>query len=128
MNTNELNISISYISNFKPLFLFKHLKQFNLFSIEKKRIHCKNFFFFIFLLKYYNFNFFKKSSIFIKPIKKKKYTLLRAPYRHKLSRHQFEFSRFYIICNFKLYFLNNFIINNLQQIYKFLVFLKNYFI
>lgn len=60
-------------------------------------------------------NNFKKSSIFIKKHKKKILTILRAPYRHKLSRHQLILERFFVIqkLEYKLK-LNIMICNNTQ--------------
>jgi hypothetical protein len=122
-----LNISISYISNFKPTRIYKHIKTTNLLTLKQKKIYCKNFFFFLFLLKYFNKNNYN-NTFFLKPEKKKKYTILRAPYRHKLSRHQIEFCRFHIICNFKFILNNHLRIKNVAQIVEFLNFLKNYYI
>lgn len=51
------------------------------------------------LLKYKN-NFFYKSTVFVKPTKRKVYTILRSPYRHKLARHQLTLIRYNI--NFSL--------------------------
>ena len=80
---------------------------------NKKQIFCKNFFLFLLLLKYNQTkNGFYKSSIFIKPYTKKILTLLRSPYRHKLTRHQMVLNRYHIASSIRLKtnipFLKNF--------------------
>lgn len=98
-------VSLNYITNYNPLF-FKNYKKFNF--LNKNKIFCRNFFLFLFLLKYinnvYNFNNIK---LFIKPFKKKLNTILRAPYRYKLTRHQISLFRYNI--NIKIYFPFNLI-------------------
>lgn len=74
----------------------------NFFKKNKQQIFCRNLFLFLILIKYKNRNLFNKSSIFIKPYKKKIYTILRAPYRHKLSRHQIVLNRYNIVSSLRL--------------------------
>jgi hypothetical protein len=65
-------------------------KTFNL--NQKNKIICKNYIVFVLFLK----NFFKNKKItfFMKPVTKSNITLLRSPYRHKLTRHQITLNRF----------------------------------
>lgn len=97
-NKNKIYINSNMISNFKPAILNKFSK-YNYFIknqvFDKNQIYCKNFFIFLLLIKYKS-SFFQKSNIFIKKFKKKVYTVLRPPYRHKLSRHQFSINRYEI--------------------------------
>lgn len=110
-------ISINYISNFQ--FFGNFLKT------QKSKINCKNFilfiFFFNFLLKKYNW--FYKFIYFFKPKYSVNYTLLRAPYRYKLSRDQLTFSRYFLLISFvfknPFYLIRN--INN-KDIIKFISF------
>lgn len=61
----------------------------------------------MFLLKFYNKNFNKnnniKINIIIKPKKQKTFTLLRAPFRHKLAKNQigFFYYNFFLKLNLK---------------------------
>lgn len=51
-------------------------------------------------LKFFNsFN----GSVFIKPFKKKTFSILKAPHRFKRSRHLLKFSRYYIYLTINLY-------------------------
>lgn len=103
MDNNTIKVSMSYITNFKPSnFLdFKNMKIFK--NKNKNKLISRNFFLFLLLLKYTSFNSnFLTVSIFIKPFYKKFITILRAPYRHKLSRHQFILSRYYLVYSIKI--------------------------
>lgn len=131
MNNKNLKISISYITNFKPSnFLdFKNYKLFkNKYNYKYNlKIISRNFFLFLLLLKYtYNGGIFNV-KIFIKPFYKKILTVLRAPYRHKLSRHQFILSRYSVlyIINFNL---NKVYFNNFSEILYFLKNIKKFYI
>jgi hypothetical protein len=100
--SNKIIFSIIYITNFQPNIIadFNNIK---LFKIKKKnRIICRNFFLFLLLLKYFKKNNFFNISLFIKPFKKKLFTILRAPYRHKLTRHQLSLNRFKVTANVQL--------------------------
>ena len=93
---------MSYITNFKPA-NFINFKNFQIFKTKKtKKIISRNFFLFLLLLKYSNKNEVLNISIFVKPFFKKFITVLRAPYRHKLSRHQFILSRYSVLYNISL--------------------------
>lgn len=100
-NKNHIYVTNSLITNFKP-----KLKNFSNLNIvkSKNQIFCKNFFLFLLLLKYNQNNnkCFTKSTIFVKPFIRKVFTLLRAPYRHKLSRHQMILNRYSIISSIRL--------------------------
>ena len=120
MNNNHKNVffvNLTYTTNFKPS-LYKNFDKFK--YINKNKINCRNFFLFLFLLKYINnFNFCNNVTLFVKPFKKNFYTILIAPYRNKLSRHQIGFFRYFI--NFKLIFFVNFLIfKNFDQFFFFL--------
>lgn len=101
-----MKISLSYITNFKPA-NFSNFNNLNLFKNKnKKKIISRNFFLFLLLLKYANSSSIDhkilNTTVFVKPFYKKFITSLRAPYRHKLSRHQFILSRYHILCTIKI--------------------------
>ena len=101
---------------------FKNFNKFNL--VNKNKIYCRNFFLFLFLLKYLNKNeFCNKISLFIKPVKKKYNNILRAPYKNKLSKHQLGVYRYNILIKF--YFIYNFLI--CKNINNFFFFFNNFF-
>lgn len=87
-----IKIKLNYISNFS----FNVAKE----DILKKKIFCKNFIVFIMFL-----NFFKKNkvSIVFKPLFRRSFDLLKAPYRFKMSKNQLFFSRFSILVSFFFY-------------------------
>ena len=117
MNNKEIKISMSYITNFKPA-NFSNFKDFNLFKNNKnKKIISRNFFLFLLLLKYTGNKNLLNVSLFVKPFYKKFITVLRAPYRHKLSRHQFVLSRYSILYTLKISSKNIFISNIFEIIY-----------
>ena len=126
---NYLYISNNFITNFKPS-LINNFKNYNNFKHKNKQKYCKNFLIYLLLFKYKNSTFFKKSEIFIKKHKKRVYTILRSPYRHKLARHQIYLNRYKI--NFSLIiplkyllFLKNF--NNFLKIINILKNFSNVF-
>lgn len=124
-NNNNNNSCFIYfktnlITNFKPSVLVK-AKEFNFSSINKKnnsneklknQIYCKNFLIYLLLIKYKNLNFLNSSCIFIKKLKKKIYTILRSPYRHKLARHQIVLNRYEINSSISLKLSYKITINN----------------
>jgi hypothetical protein len=111
-----LFININYISNFNPNF-FKNFKKFK--NKNKKKIICRNFFLFLFLLSFLkNFLMCKNIKLFIKPKKKNFINVLRAPYKNKLSKHQIGFFRYFIIFKLTL-FINVFLFNNFNQFFFF---------
>lgn len=119
---------MSYTTNFKPAdFLF-----FNDLSIFKKKTNNKiisrNFFLFLILLKYTKLNeIFKLDiSVFVKPNYKKVLTILRAPYRYKLARHQFMLSRYYLLLSIKMDFVDLFFDKNNELIF-FVKLIKNFY-
>ncbi len=79
------NIAITFLCNFRPNWTFK--KRFN------KKIFAKNFIVFLLFLKFFKKH---KSSVFIKPFKKKVLAVLKAPHGFKTSRHLINFSRYEI--------------------------------
>lgn len=122
----NLFFNLSYITNFKPVLTDKFEKE----KIEvttnlRKNSHilCRNLFLYFLYLKYCNKNKnFKKISIFIKPYYSNTYTILRAPYRYKLGRHQLGLSRYYILVSLSLNLNHVFKTNNVNQI---IIFLNN---
>lgn len=117
MNNKKIKVSMSYITNFKPSD-FSNFKKIKLFNNNKnKKIISRNFFLFLLLLKYSgNKNLFN-TSIFVKPFYKKFITLLRAPYRHKLSRHQFILSRYSVLYTLNINTTNIFISNIFEIVF-----------
>lgn len=123
---NNLNISINYITNFKPSSQISENFTFS-YKNKKNTIICKNFLAFMYLINYLQ----KKKNnikIFLKPTSSNLETLLRAPYRHKISRHQITFSRYFFLITFKIPL--NFTVNvvNFNQLIFFINELKWYFI
>ena len=118
-------MSTDLITNFKPQFL----ENFNKLDFLKKKTNqkfCKNFFLFLLLLKYKN-SFFYKSTIHIKPFKKKIYTILRSPYRHKLARHQISLNRYEVKSCISIKIKKNIIFKNFNSFFVFLKLIKKYF-
>lgn len=127
MNNKNLKVSISYITNFKPA-NFLNFKNYKLFKNKNNsKIISRNFFLFLLLLKYSKKDNFFNVSIFIKPFYKKFITVLRAPYRHKLSRHQFILSRYSILYSIKIN-LKKINFNNFSEILYFIKNIKRFYI
>jgi len=101
---NNVHITITYLSNFN----FKTnldktsaiLKQKN----KNNKVVCKNLIIMFLFLKY--FSKVTNASSFVFPKKSSNLTILRSPYRHKLTRHQLTFSRFFIVLNLKIVLKN----------------------
>jgi hypothetical protein len=88
----------------------------NIKNLTSKKILCKNFIIFILFLNFFKFS---QLSVFIKPNFKKKFMILNAPYRYKLSKSTFYFSRYNILLVIKInYNLNVNSINSLLILYK----------
>lgn len=130
MNNKNLKISISYTTNFKPA-NFLNFKNYKLFKNKNNlKIISRNFFLFLLLLKYSNKSDksgFYNITIFIKPFYKKFLTVLRAPYRHKLSRHQFILSRYSILYSIN-FNSDKICFNNISEILYFLKNMKRFYI
>ena len=110
-----IKLKLNLISNYNPC----SRNNINGVNTISKKIFCKNF---ILFLLFINFLQFYKLSIFIKPKFKRNFTLLNAPYRYKLSKSQFFFSRFHILINF------NFVINTtVQSLNNIILLYKNLF-
>lgn len=111
---SSVKFSLNFVTNFKPNKPNFNNKNNLIFKFKNKNeIINKNFFFFIGSMQFFQQqNNFKKSSVFIKKYTKKVLTILRAPYRHKLSRHQLVLERYYIIQNL------NYKLNSNIYIYK----------
>ena len=105
------------MSNFNPSF-FKNFENFK--NKNKKKIICRNFFLFLFLLNFIkNFLVCKNIKFFIKPKKKNFINVLKAPYKNKLSKHQIGFFRYFIV--FKLVLnVNVYLFNDFDQFFLFI--------
>lgn len=127
MNNKNLKISISYLTNFKPsnFLTFKNYKLFK--NKNNSKIISRNFFLFILLLKYSNKTNFFNTTIFVKPFYKKILTILRAPYRHKLSRHQFILSRYSVVYTIS-FNLEKIFFKNVSEVLFFIKNIKKYYI
>ena len=92
-----IKLKLNFISNYNP----NNPNNVDNKLILSKKILCKNFIIFILFLNFFKFS---QLSVFIKPSIKKKFMILNAPYRYKLSKSQFYFSRFNIllVINLKL--------------------------
>lgn len=122
---NYIYFSTYLTTNFKP----KHINNFNnlnFFKKNKNQIFCRNLFLFLLLIKYKKNFFFDNSSILIKPYKRKIYTILRSPYRHKLARHQLVLNRYYITSSIRLKNNNIFKTTNFKNIIKLFNFFKTF--
>ena len=105
-----IKLKLNFISNYNPHNPNNTIRK----NITSKKILCKNFIIFILFLNFFKFS---ELSIFIKPNFKKKFMILNAPYRYKLSKSEFYFSRFNILLVIKLKF--NIIISNPNTIIEF---------
>jgi hypothetical protein len=119
---NKITFSINYITNFRPnLAAVSNNPDFFKFD-KKKRLISRNFFLFMSSMKFFKQNnIFNRSSIFIKKFKKNVQTILRSPYRHKLTRHQLILNRYYVVQKLDYILNNNIIIkknNELNQLVK----------
>ena len=116
---------MSYITNFRPEVFLKKVRRTQIIFKGLQRdnhVICRNFFLFFLFLKYcYKKSYFKKMSVFIKPRHSNLFTLLRAPYRYKLGRHQLTTSRYTVLCSFTL---SKHIVVNLNKTNQLIVFLK----
>jgi len=127
LNNKKIKISLSYITNFKPS-NFSNFSNFQLFNNNSKnKIISRNFFLFLLLLKYTKKKSTINVSVFVKPFFKKFITVLRAPYRHKLSRHQFILSRYYVLFSMNLN-IKNIFIKNIFEIIHLLKKLKTFYV
>lgn len=101
-------------------------------SYDQKKIFSKNFLIFLMMLHF----FFKKDkninssvSFFILPKRCNNYTMLRAPFRHKLAKKHYSVVRYKLICTLKLNFFKNLnFLKNFSSSVKLIEFLKNKFI
>ena len=84
------------ITNFKPNVISEFYNINNLKRNNNNRLLCKNFLTYLLMIKFKNSNILSYSSLYVKKIKRKTYTILRSPYRHKLARNQFVISRYII--------------------------------
>jgi hypothetical protein len=127
LNNKNIKFSISYLTNFKPsdFLVFKDFKVFK--HKHKHKIISRNFFLFLILLKYINAQTKINTTLVVKPTYKKMITLLRAPYRYKLSRHQLLLSRYYIVFSFSLNFKPIFF-QNKTDIIQFIFLIKNFYV
>ena len=125
---NSIYMYLSFLTNFKPS-NFIYLNNLNFFKIRKdSRIVLRNFFLFLFLLKYLNNkNQIKTNqSIWIKPAKKKIITLLKAPYKNKLARNQLLFKRFFFVYKIKFNLQQKLEFKTLSNFIEFTKSLKNF--
>lgn len=85
-------IKFYFKSSFTPKLLNKNLKE-NLNLNKNNKIFLKNFIIFIFFINYFLKNNNKKNvclNLIILPKKTKKILILRAPFRHKLSKKHYK--------------------------------------
>lgn len=121
----------SLTTNFKPenTNSFNNSEVFNKnkkIKINDNKIVCRNFFLFFVLMKYNKKNSLSTSSFFVKPIKKNVQTILRAPYRHKITRHQLTLVRYNIIFKLVFNFKNKIVTKKFENIKKIMKTLLSY--
>ena len=112
-NLNFLKVEVIFNSSFKISLTEKYQKHedfLKIFKKKNKQILCKNFIFLIFGLKLtFLFNDF---TFFVFPKEKKsQHSVLRPPYKNKMSRHPMGFSTWRIKISFKYFFKNHQILN-----------------
>jgi len=105
LKKNKILFNVNYICNFKPqlITLNNSNNYLNLYVRLRRNNHilCRNFFLFLLYLKYcFKKKLFSNLSVFIKPKKDHRETILRAPYRYKLGRYQLGLSRYTVGCSF----------------------------
>lgn len=117
------------MTNFQPNTTLKDDFNFEIYNNKTNKILCKNFIIFVIFMKYIN-NKNNKNIItfFIKPYCRYLLTMLRPPYRHKISRHQLTFSRYFIIFTIKIPLSDLIMINNLNQLVFFFKNLRNLYV
>lgn len=111
--------NLNYICNFKPQLITLNNNALNMYVRLRKNNHilCRNLFLFLLYLKYcYKNKIFSNLSIFIKPKKNHRETILRAPYRYKLGRYQLGLSRYLILCSFSFKKFDIISVSNLNHI------------
>jgi len=97
---------------------------------KSNKILIKNFIYFICLINYFlkKKKIFNSISFFVPPKEVKKLTLIRAPFRHKLSKKNYVLIRYKFILRLTLALDNTISINNMFQlkhiIYRLLKFIK----
>lgn len=129
--SKKLKIKFFYISNFKPTLYSEYLvgKTFYFPKLRNKmgQVICRNYFLFMIFLKFfYNKETVFKNALFIKPIKNQVLTVLRAPYKNKLGRHQYGFSRYKIDCTFD-FNIKQFRFNSHTELFYLLKFNKKFY-
>ena len=85
-----IKLNLNFVSNYNP----HNSNNSSNKNVSSTKILCKNFIIFILFLNFFKFS---HTSVFIKPNFKKKFMILNAPYRYKLSKSEFYFSRFNIL-------------------------------
>ena len=103
-----IKLKLNFVSNYNP-HNPGHDK-----NIVSKKILCKNFIIFILFLNFFKFS---RLSTFIKPNFRKKFMILNAPYRYKLSKSEFYFSRFNILLVIKINFTVH--VHSMKSIFEF---------
>lgn len=121
-NNKTIYINTNLITNFKPN-IFRKTYNFKNLKTTKKQIYCKNFFLYLLLMKY-NSLIFNSSNLYLKKHKKKVFTILRSPYRHKLARHQICVNRYHINHSIKINLKNIIFFNNWKKIIFFFNYIK----
>lgn len=132
---NNLTFFLSLLSNF-PLSL-KHANTIPAknFRFRGKKKILKNFLLFLCLINQFNKltvpEFLAKNyincSYFIISTKKKTFVLLRAPFRHKLTKKKIFLKRFKIIIKTSIYLNSHTLITKLSDLCLFVTLVKNYF-
>lgn len=102
-----INISLYYSTNISPILGSQQINALiNSNNTINNKLFSKNFFLFLFFVNFKktknNFSKFSKITIFVKPKKVKKFTLLRAPYRYKVGRVHLMYSRYTFVVSFSL--------------------------
>jgi hypothetical protein len=128
-NKKKAIFSINYITNFKPNFTQFNEKSVIFNSQNNNKIVNRSFFLFLMSIKFLKKkNNFSKNTIFVKKQIKHVQTILRPPYRFKLSRHQLILNRYYLIHHIEYCFYNYIYLNNFFELIDFIKNLRFFYL
>nr|YP_010049598.1 ribosomal protein S10 [Halteria grandinella]QPL16003.1 ribosomal protein S10 [Halteria grandinella] len=131
-NIKNITFNLSFVSLISP-FISNNLKFLASSPINEKKIFLKQSYILLTWFYYLNFVENKKNTsnnlkIFTLPIKRKKFTLTKAPMAHKnWSKEQYKFEYYSFIISFKYQFKNENIINSFNNALLFIFITKKSF-
>ena len=119
----SVKLSLRYVTNFRPDTSVSNTYKVN--NKKNEKIVCKNFIIFIILMR----KLVKTSNIsfFVKPFYSNALTILRPPYKNKISRHQLCLSRYFINIVIELPLKKIFVFKNLISFFNYLKKLRSFY-